>query len=87
MAPSLRCWCGHRDFDPFDDDYSGCRRCGTLVLSYRPADDVRAVELSDRGDERGLYSRSYWFERQEQLGLPDLEERSRRDLGERCVRL
>ena len=42
--------------------------------------------LRVRDDEKGLYGRDYWFSHQkEDLGYPDLGERARLDLPERCL--
>ena len=46
-----------------------------------PEADVSRVENEDED----LYGRIYWFERQAELGLPDLFERSRSDLADRCL--
>jgi SAM-dependent methyltransferase len=66
------CWCGHPQLEPYSDDYRVCRACGTLV-SRAPQVEV-------------LYSREYWTERQTgHHGLPDIRERARLDLPERCT--
>jgi len=67
------CWCGHPGLEAYSDDYRVCRACGTLVS--------RAAPVAD------LYSREYWTQRQtEHHGLPDIRERARLDLPERCTR-
>jgi len=66
------CWCGHPQLEPYSDDYRVCRACGTLVS--------RAPQAG------GLYNKDYWTERQTQHhGLPDIRERARLDLPERCT--
>jgi glycosyltransferase involved in cell wall biosynthesis/SAM-dependent methyltransferase len=74
------CWCGNEARMAFGPDYLACA-CGTLVRSPMPASDITRVG----DDERDLYGRSYWFERQVELGLPNLEERAVLDLRERCL--
>jgi 2-polyprenyl-3-methyl-5-hydroxy-6-metoxy-1,4-benzoquinol methylase len=67
------CWCGHPVLEPYSDDYRVCKACGTLVS--------RAPIVP------GLYSKEYWTERQTaHHGLPDIRERARLDLPERCTR-
>jgi SAM-dependent methyltransferase len=66
------CWCGNTDLGDYSDDYRVCRKCGTLVsrAAYSPE----------------LYHRDYWTDRQtEHHGLPDIRQRARLDLPERCV--
>jgi 2-polyprenyl-3-methyl-5-hydroxy-6-metoxy-1,4-benzoquinol methylase len=71
--PSERaCWCGYPNLELFSDGYRVCRNCGTLV--------------SRSPQSKELYSRDYWTERQTQHhGLPDIRERARLDLPERCT--
>lgn len=76
------CWCGNRDLKPFATDYRLCRACGTLVS---------LAELSNEGylvqnDETDFYGKQYWLDHQAaELGLPQIEQRARLDLPERCV--
>jgi SAM-dependent methyltransferase len=66
------CWCGHPQLEPFSEFYRVCRACGTLVsrVPYNA----------------GLYDEDYWLGRQtEHHGLPDIRERARLDLPERCT--
>jgi SAM-dependent methyltransferase len=66
------CWCGHPKLDDYSPEYGVCRACGTLVS--------RATQAAD------LYKEGYWTERQTQHhGLPDIRERARLDLPERCT--
>jgi 2-polyprenyl-3-methyl-5-hydroxy-6-metoxy-1,4-benzoquinol methylase len=70
--PERACWCGHQTLEAYSDDYRVCRACGTLV--------------STAPESPKLYSQSYWKERQtEHHGLPDLAQRARLDLPERCT--
>ncbi len=69
------CWCGHPNLEPYSESYHVCRACGTLVS--------RASLQIDLGE---LYGSTYWNERQTQHhGLPDIRERARLDLPERCT--
>jgi SAM-dependent methyltransferase len=66
------CWCGHGSLEAYSADYRVCRACGTLV--------------STAPHSPKLYDQSYWKERQtEHHGLPDLRQRARLDLPERCT--
>jgi SAM-dependent methyltransferase len=66
------CWCGHPTLEPYSDDYRVCRACGTLVS--------RALASPN------LYGGAYWTERQTaHHHLPDIRERARLDLPERCI--
>ena len=71
--PAARaCWCGHLKLEPYSDDYQVCKACGTLVS--------RALQRD------GIYSEEYWNKRQtEHHGLPDIRDRARLDLPERCT--
>lgn len=70
--PERACWCGQVGLEPYSADYRVCRACGTLVS--------RAPHLE------ALYSESYWTKRQtEHHGLPDIRQRARLDLPERCT--
>jgi SAM-dependent methyltransferase len=76
------CWCGNNDLKPFSPDYRHCRACGTLVSQVETADDGYLVN----NDEDDFYGKQYWLGHQaEELGLPQIEERSRLDVPERCV--
>jgi SAM-dependent methyltransferase len=66
------CWCGHGALEAYSTDYRVCRACGTLVSTAAPA--------------ATLYDKGYWAERQtHHHGLPDLAQRARLDLPERCT--
>ena len=59
-----------------------CVACGTLVSQAHLAPEQVGVD-DDVGD---FYGREYWFSHQrERLGLPDIEDRARLDLPERCL--
>src|SRR5688572_26982513 len=74
------CWCGRRDLSRFDEQYLECN-CRTLVRASPPAGPLDEV----LDEDTDLYGRNYWFERQQELGLPDLDTRARTDLHDRCV--
>lgn len=81
-APERACWCGHPEPAAYSADYHVCRACGTLV-SRAPA---RADGDRVARDEGEFYSKDYWLKRQsEHHGLPDLQQRARLDLPERCT--
>ena len=66
------CWCGHPGLEAYSDDYRVCRACGTLVSRAKPSPE--------------LYSGDYWTKRQTaHHGLPDIRQRARLDLPERCA--
>jgi 2-polyprenyl-3-methyl-5-hydroxy-6-metoxy-1,4-benzoquinol methylase len=66
------CWCGHGSLEPYSADYLVCRACGTLV--------------STAAFSAKIYEKEYWTERQMgHHGLPDIRERARLDLPERCA--
>ena len=66
------CWCGHPQLEAYSGEYRVCKACGTLV------------SRAPQGE--GLYNKEYWTERQTMHhGLPDIRDRARLDLPERCV--
>jgi len=83
MQPETsHCWCGSSKLVAFDGDYFRCAACETLVLRRMPGGDVTKVGA----DEAGLYGKEYWFDHQEHdVGFPNITQRSRADLPERCV--
>ncbi|MGQ0553279.1 MAG: class I SAM-dependent methyltransferase [Planctomycetota bacterium] len=77
-----RCWCGSETLQPFAPNYLLCTVCQTLVSGARLPDEALRV-TNDAGD---FYGRRYWWEHQtEDLGYPNLEQRARADLAERCA--
>src|SRR5436190_4324399 len=76
------CWCGNAALVDFSDGYACCTECGTLV-SRR---GLGVEETRVRDDEHDFYGKQYWLTRQRALGFPDIHERARRDLSERCLR-
>jgi SAM-dependent methyltransferase len=76
------CWCGNRTLEPFSPDYGLCKTCGTLVSQAGLADAGYLVE----NDDTDFYGKKYWLEHQSQdLGLPQIRQRVRMDLPQRCV--
>jgi 2-polyprenyl-3-methyl-5-hydroxy-6-metoxy-1,4-benzoquinol methylase len=81
-SETSHCWCGNDRLVGFDADYFRCPACETLVLRRMPGGDVTDVGA----DEAGLYGKEYWFDHQENdVGFPNITQRSRADLPERCV--
>jgi SAM-dependent methyltransferase len=78
--PRTSCWCGETGGAAIGHDYRRCARCGTAVVSVLPA----GLGGEPRHDE-GLYGKSYWLDHQKARGLPDVRERARTDLSERCL--
>lgn len=81
-AAQRACWCGHPHLEDYSADYRVCKACGTLV-SRAPlrADGDRVAR-----DDGEFYSKDYWLKRQsEHHGLPDIAQRARLDLPERCT--
>ncbi len=81
-AVKRACWCEESRLEPFSTHYLMCVTCRTLVSQAHPA-----PEHVGAGDDVGdFYGREYWFSHQrEHLGLPDIEDRARLDLPERCL--
>jgi 2-polyprenyl-3-methyl-5-hydroxy-6-metoxy-1,4-benzoquinol methylase len=76
------CWCGNEKLETFSNDYSLCRSCGTLVSQV----GLVSASYQVNNDEAGFYGKTYWFDHQrEKLKLPDIHERARRDLTDRCL--
>ena len=81
-AQSMRaCWCGGELGPEIGRHYRCCKACGTGVLAVLPAPGH--FEVSD--DEKDFYGRRYWTDYSRARGLPDIRERVRADLSERCV--
>jgi 2-polyprenyl-3-methyl-5-hydroxy-6-metoxy-1,4-benzoquinol methylase len=76
------CWCGKSDMHPFSDDYLVCNSCGTLASQVIHSTEPLAVQ----DDQHDFYGKEYWLSHQRQdLGLPDIYQRARADLPERCL--
>src|ERR1700676_1050596 len=79
-ATTVSCWCGSSGHEMFSDHYLRCLACGTIHLRSPLPRDVSVVGE----DESGLYGKQYWFQHQSSdLGLPEIDSRSRTDLPER----
>jgi 2-polyprenyl-3-methyl-5-hydroxy-6-metoxy-1,4-benzoquinol methylase len=76
------CWCGKNRLRKFGSGYLLCTACNTLVGQA----GLTAAETLVEDDEVDYYGKRYWLEHQrDELGLPDIYERARLDLPERCV--
>ena len=81
MNPSIQCWCGNRKLTPFTPSYLRCEDCSTLVSSI-----LASAFSSGALRAESHYDHDYWFSHQtEDLHLPDIIQRSRLDLPERCL--
>jgi 2-polyprenyl-3-methyl-5-hydroxy-6-metoxy-1,4-benzoquinol methylase len=81
MADIVHCWCGETLEERLNEHYWLCLSCGTAVLSHRP--DASHFAVTD--DERDFYGRRYWHEYQAEREFPEIEERVRADLSDRCL--
>jgi 2-polyprenyl-3-methyl-5-hydroxy-6-metoxy-1,4-benzoquinol methylase len=80
-AVTRPCWCGADALEPFGGGYLRCATCTTLVNQGGLTAEAAAV----RDDETDYYGRRYWLEHQrDDLGLPDVHVRVRRDFVDRC---
>ncbi len=75
------CWCGGELGKEIGRYYRCCNACGAAVLAVLPAPGH--FEVSD--DERDFYGRRYWTDYSKARALPDIGERVRSDLSERCL--
>ena len=82
MNSTHPCWCGQSDLTDFSPEYFCCENCQTLVLKKWPPAE-RFDVISDVGD---FYGRGYYESHLPQAyGYPELFERARNDLNERCM--
>ena len=82
MTPLDHCWCGSNKLRVFSEHYNKCEECNTLLVKQRMPDDFYRV--SD--DAASFYGKDYWLKHvKEDYGFPDVFERSRNDLPERCT--
>ena len=78
----LVCWCGNVDNQPFSDHYLRCSRCGTLISQSIATSPTTTITQ----DDKDFYGREYWWSYQvEHYGCPDITQRARLDLPERCL--
>src|SRR5262245_14072418 len=76
------CWCGNQTLAEFSSDYRLCQACGTLVSQVGMVDEGCLVQ----DDESDFYGKNYWLGHMaNDLGLPNIRERARLDLPERCL--
>ncbi len=76
------CWCGNVALEAYGASWRSCRACGTLVRQEFPDGDVTRVTDEDAD----MYGKNYYQKRLvEKYGLPELTERLRGDLPERCL--
>ncbi len=79
------CWCGYPQLFPYSHEYHVCKACGTLV-SRAPVARRASGATATPPPAEGLYSEEYWLKRQrEHHQLPDIHQRARLDLPERCT--
>ena len=82
MNDKVVCWCGNSETIPYSTDYVHCPVCDTLVWADKGKNQQASMDYS----EEGYYGSRYWFEHQtEELGLEDIQHRSRSDLSGRCL--
>ena len=84
MTQTLRdiCWCGNTELTEFSPDYLACSQCGTLVSKT----GLRSEQLRVQDDNHDFYGKEYWLSYQtEHYGFPDIRQRARQDLPERCL--
>src|SRR3954452_407585 len=76
------CWCGNERLREFGAGYLLCPVCDTLINQGGLTDEETRVA----NDDVDFYGRRYWLEHQrDELALPDMYDRARQDLPERCV--
>jgi len=81
-AINKACWCGERNLQPFSAEYLHCATCETLVSQV----GLRADEIAVADDDNAFYGKNYWLSHQQMdLGYPDIHQRARADLPERCM--
>jgi 2-polyprenyl-3-methyl-5-hydroxy-6-metoxy-1,4-benzoquinol methylase/uncharacterized coiled-coil DUF342 family protein len=82
MDTNKHCWCGSDQLTNFSDDYSVCAKCGTLVAQA----GLSSEQIQVQDDNHDFYGKEYWLSHQTQdYGFPDIYQRSRQDLPERCL--
>jgi 2-polyprenyl-3-methyl-5-hydroxy-6-metoxy-1,4-benzoquinol methylase len=76
------CWCGADRLIKFSAEYFRCLDCNTLVSQAGLSHD----QLQVKDDAIDFYGKQYWLEHQSKdLGYPDINQRARLDLPERCI--
>lgn len=75
-----RCWCGNESLNRFNQDYSECEHCHTLVSNF----DFNSIQSNIENDDEDYYGKTYWLAHQaNNIQYPDIYQRSRLDLSER----
>lgn len=76
------CWCGNKELQNYNEDYSICNSCNSLVLKEVKNKDFYLVNE----DENDFYGKNYWIDHMKKdYGFPDIFELSRTQLYERCL--
>jgi 2-polyprenyl-3-methyl-5-hydroxy-6-metoxy-1,4-benzoquinol methylase len=79
------CWCGYPTLFDYSEEYRVCKACGTLV-SRAPLRTRSENAAGPQETTNPLYTEEYWLKRQrEHHKLPDIFQRARLDLPERCT--
>lgn len=82
MSENCACWCDNKQCVTFSPDYLRCPKCETLVWVGKDDASLGREKLLDTS----YYGQEYWFNHQtDELGLEDIQIRSRLDLSERCL--
>lgn len=77
-----QCWCGNQHLLDFSKDYFRCAECETLVIKAFPTKDLSLI----KDESTDLYGANYAEKHlSEDYGLPDFDERTRKDLSARCL--
>jgi glycosyltransferase involved in cell wall biosynthesis/2-polyprenyl-3-methyl-5-hydroxy-6-metoxy-1,4-benzoquinol methylase len=76
------CWCANSQLEIFSSDYMLCVNCQTLISQQ----GLSTEEAQVKDDEKDFYGKQYWLSHQNKdLGFPDIYQRARADLPERCL--
>ncbi len=75
------CWCGNNRLEEFSDAYFRCRSCETIILKNWPS----SASFKVQDDATDFYGRQYYESYVQRLGYPNLQQRARADLPERCL--
>lgn len=76
------CWCSDSRLETFSSKYSICTTCQTLISQT----GLSAEEALVKDDSKDFYGKEYWLSHQNKdLGFPDIYQRARLDLPERCL--
>jgi len=82
MNAHKTCWCGNDQLKEFSPEYLECSKCGTLVS----CEGLGVEDTQVKNDDVDFYGKEYWLSHQtEHYGFPDIYQRARQDLVERCI--